>query len=86
MQRLALPLEQAVAAVAAMVTPVARGAATQERIREAVEEAEPVRWVARRRGVLPPLLVRVEQAARQSSMGRRTQAVAVEALVNHPMQ
>ena len=74
------------AALAVTVTPVARGAATLERIREAVEEAEPVRWVARQLGVLPPLLVRVEQAARRSSTGRRTQAVAVAVPANHPMQ
>lgn len=78
-------LEEAVQVATA--TPVAREAATPpEQIRAVAAGAELVRLAARRLEALPPLPVRVEQAARQSSTGQRTRAEVVAALVNLPMR
>lgn len=75
-------LEEAVQVATA--TPVAREAATPEQIRVVAEEVGLVRLVARRSEALPPLPVRVEQAARQSSTGQRTRVGVVAALVKQP--
>lgn len=78
-QRLVVLPQQVAVVLAATVTPVVREAATQGRIRGQGAEAGLARLAARRSAPLPPLPVRVEQVARQSSTGRLTQAVAVAA-------